>query len=397
MNLLSDIITYIRRIVKTPNNASISDSLIIDYINRFWIIDVNARMQLFDLRTKYQFQTRPGVDQYNMPLYGVNGYVSGPEPGTTPGSTVQISYYPVYQGFLEPCFINGIRTPFMTDRGQFFNGWATYTQQAVQAGIGNGGTTYTLQIPFFSSNVAQPPFPFTQAMLRGHVDITGIIATNSANDPILVDTTLNPAVQRTSTFPAVYITSTGLQNQTVVASDSGQFLSSNVNLGLLTGSVDPSWATSVNTVNYTTGLINVTFNVAIAAGAPINVQFYYYQPGIPRAVLFYNNILTLRPPPNTSYLLELDAYLSPAAFLNTSQSIPFAYMSEYIARGAARKILSDTGDIEQFQFYEPLFREQEILVWKRSQRQFTSTPAYNLFNSYNVQTRSNYGSNGGSA
>ena len=28
-------------------------------------------------------------------------------------------------------------------------------------------------------------------------------------------------------------------------------------------------------------------------------------------------------------------------------------MCEYIARGAARKILSDTGDIEQFQFYEP--------------------------------------------
>jgi len=48
-------------------------------------------------------------------------------------------------------------------------------------------------------------------------------------------------------------------------------------------------------------------------------------------------------------------------------------MSEYIARGAARKILADTGDVEQFQFYEPFFREQEILVWKRSQRINTST------------------------
>jgi hypothetical protein len=64
-------------------------------------------------------------------------------------------------------------------------------------------------------------------------------------------------------------------------------------------------------------------------------------------------------------------------------------MAEYIARGASRKILADTGDMEQFGFYEPLFREQEILVWKRSQRQFTSTRTGTIFselqgqNSYN--------------
>ena len=69
----------------------------------------------------------------------------------------------------------------------------------------------------------------------------------------------------------------------------------------------------------------------------------------------------------------MEAYLSPAAFLTTSDAIQFAYMSEYIARGAARKILADTGDVEQFQFYEPLFIEQEQLVWKRSQRQYTAT------------------------
>jgi hypothetical protein len=77
--------------------------------------------------------------------------------------------------------------------------------------------------------------------------------------------------------------------------------------------------------------------------------------------------------------VEIDAYLSPAAFFNQTQSIQFAYMSEYIARGAARKILSDTGDVEQFQFYEPLFIEQERLVWKRSQRQFTSTRTHTLY------------------
>jgi len=71
MNLLQDIITYVRRIIKAPSNATITDALIIDYINRFWIMDVDARIQLFDLKKVYQFQTVPGFDQYNMPLYDI--------------------------------------------------------------------------------------------------------------------------------------------------------------------------------------------------------------------------------------------------------------------------------------------------------------------------------------
>jgi hypothetical protein len=87
----------------------------------------------------------------------------------------------------------------------------------------------------------------------------------------------------------------------------------------------------------------------------------------------------MRAPPSQQYLVELDAYLSPAAFLSTGQAIPFGYMSEYIARGAARKYLSDVGDTEQFMFYEPLFKEQELLVWKRSQRQWTATRTQTLY------------------
>ena len=75
----------------------------------------------------------------------------------------------------------------------------------------------------------------------------------------------------------------------------------------------------------------------------------------------------------------MDAYLTPAAFLLSSDAIPFGYMAEYIARGSARKILSDTGDWEQFMAYEPLFKEQEDLVWKRSQRQTTATRTQTIY------------------
>lgn len=358
-----------------------TDNLIIDYINRFWLMDVDARMQLFDFKTTYRFQTSPGITQYNMPLYNTNGYPTQIQPGNQ-----LISYYPVYQGFLQPVFVNGIQVPFYTDPGAYYNIWPNYIQSLNNSFTGDGGTSYTLTLP----NVPA---------LAGHVDITGIIAAGSSIDPI-VATTLDTAVPKTSTYPAVFITTQDANNNTIVATDSGQFLSAtgvsgNMQLGMLTGDVTPGWNTSTNVVNYTTGTVEVTFDSAIPDGTPINIQSYFYQQGIPRAVLFYNNTITIRPPPDVSYLVELQAYLTPAAFLSTSQAIQFAYMSEYIARGAARKILADTGDIEQFQFYEPLFREQEILVWKRSQRIFTSTRTGTIFSESSSQSPSNNYAGGG--
>ena len=177
----------------------------------------------------------------------------------------------------------------------------------------------------------------------------------------------------------------------------------NVNYGLLMvpgsapngNAILGTYSTTSNTVNYLTGVINVTFPVAIPSGQNINVQCFYFQTGLPRAILYYNNTLTLRSPPDTQYLVELDAYLTPAAFLNTGVAIPFGYMAEYLARGAARKILSDTGDVEQFQFYEPLFKEQELLVWKRSQRQFTATRTETIYSQGFSQGYGQNNQNGG--
>lgn len=384
MNLLQDVITYVRRLIKSPSDAVITDNLIIDYINRFWLMDVDARVQLFDLKTKYQFQTRPGVSDYNMPLYDVQI-----EPGGQ-----QIASFPVYQGFMQSCYVNGIQVPFYTQRDPFWNLWPNYLQSLNPAAVGDGGSNYTLTLPFF------PAIP-------GHVDITGIIATGTNQDPPL-GTTINTSIPSTSIYAAVFLTAVDATGITRVVQDSGQFLDSDVNYGMLMApgtapfgykALSGGYSTSLNTVNYQTGAVNVTFTdsstgnpVAIPAGNNIQAQCYFYQQGLPRAILFYNNCLTLRPPPDISYLVELNAYLTPAAFLNTGAAIPFGYMAEYISRGAARKILADTGDVEQFQFYEPLFREQESLVWKRSQRQFTATRTGTIFS--DLQGQSNYNSIG---
>ncbi len=382
MFLLSDIITYIRRIIKSPSDSQITDNLLIDYINRFWISDVDARMQLFDLKTKYQFQTSPGVDQYNMPLYSTQ------TEGSNPSSS--ISFYPVYQGFLNPVYINGVQVPLQTEKGSFFSLYPNVVQQMFTIGTGDGSTTnFDFTFPITPNNTVPPGTPF-QYFLRGHVDISGIIATGSNTDPVF-GTTLSTSIPSTSIYPAVYITSIDANGNSLVVEDSGQFLiesGNQPNYGLLMNpgpapfgysTLLGGYSTVLNTVNYLTGTGNVTFTSAPADGAAISAQAYLFQCGLPRSVLFYNNVLTLRSPPDQQYLVELDAYLTPAAYFSTSQAVKFAYMSEYIARGAARKILADTGDWEQFDRYESLFLEQEQLVWKRSQRQFTATRSQTIY------------------
>jgi len=391
LNLLSDILTYIRRIIKSPSNAQITDELLIDYTNRFYISDVDARIQLFDLKTKYAFNTVPG--RYNMPLYNVQ---------TEPGNQ-NIGMYPVYQGFSSPMYINGIQIPLQTQQSQFFNLWPNIMQQSPIVAVGNGTPTYSFTLPVAPGNSTPVNTPINY-ILRGHVDMTGIIATGSNVDPP-VGITLNINIPSTSIDGAFFLYSTDTNGNSVVVQDSGQFLNTSVNYGLLMTpgnapfgySVLPGgYSITANTINYFTGDVNVTFPTSIPSGVNINAGYYFFQSGLPRAALFYNNTITLRSPPASQYHVEIEAYLSPSAFFNTAAAIPFGYMAEYIARGAARKILADTGDVEQFQFYEPLFREQEILVWKRSQRQFTATRSQTIYSAGINQGQSGSSNIGGS-
>lgn len=396
MNLLQDIITYIRRIIKSTSNTNITDQLLIDYINRFWIMDVDARVQLFDLKTTYKFETVPGVDQYNMPLYSVQ---------LQPGAQA-IGMYPVYQGFTETAYINGVQVGFYVSRDNFFSIWPNFVQSLAPTITGNGTPgPYTINLPF-TPNINVPINAQPSGLLRGHVDMVGIMSTGQNFDPIF-GSTLNMNVPSTSIFPAVYFNSMDANSNNVTVQDSGQFLqvtgTNFSNYGLLMSpgaapfgyaALPGGYSTTSNTINYLTGVANVTFPTAIPAGQNINSQVLFFNPGLPRSILYYNNVLTFRSVPDIQYIVEINAYLSPAAFLNTTQAIPFGYMAEYIARGSARKILSDTGDWEQFNFYEPLFKEQETLVWKRSQRQFTSTRTNTIYSNSGFQFNFNQSSLG---
>lgn len=355
---------------------------------------MDARLQLFDLKKKYQFQTTPAVDKYNMPLYQVQ---------TQPGSQ-QIGSYPVYQGFVSPAYINGIQIPLQTQRNSFFNMWPNVVQNSSTSVVGDGTAgPYNITLPISPGNQT-PINPPVNGIMRGHVDMQGIMATGSIQDPPVTSSFIT-TIPVTSVESAVFFTTSAADGSNVIVADSGQFLQGNQNYGLLmtpgehplgNTALPGGYSTSSNTINYLTGVATITFPVAIPVGVTIRAEWYYFQTGLPRSILFYNNTLTLRSPPDRQYLIELDAYLSPSAFLNSEEAIPFGYMAEYLARGAARKILSDTGDVEQFQFYEPLFKEQELLVWKRSQRQWTNDRTQTIYSQGMMTGQFGYNNIGGS-
>lgn len=413
MNLLNNVITYVRRKIKSPSNASITDDLIIDYINRFWINDFSGLVETFDLKKKYQFITTPGVDQYNMPLYDLQT-----EGSTNPQS---INFYPVYQGFSGPAYVDGVEVSFQTEQRYFLRNYPTIMNysQIIVTGENKAGP-YTLQLPF-GLGIPQPLNPPYSCILRGHVDISGVIATGVNQDPPLVSSTEilanSPFIQTiptTSVFSSVYFTSIAADGSNIIVADSGQFLQDNQNYGLLMqpgnapkGNLplnpsstpgNPSYSITQNTINYLTGVAtNVYFPEVIPAGVNITATYSAYQTGLPRMILFYNNIITLRVPPAQQYLVELEAYLSPAAFLNGADPIQFGYMAEFIACGAARKIMADTGDVEQFQFYEQFFQEQKKLVQVRSERQWTKTRTQTLYSQGSNQWGMGSGGMGGNS
>lgn len=316
MTLAATVIPWVRRLVKSPNPQDISDATILDYLNRFWVYNVPYRIQQFEFKTQYSFETTPNVDRYNAPI-------------------------DLYNSFLAPALCDGLPITMTQSTAQLVNLFPlqVFNQNSGQVGDGSGGP--------YAWTIAQAPF------LRGHTDQLGNLS------------------------PSVYITTLDANNDLLEVTDDGN--------GALTGD-------GIGTVNYLTGAVSVTFNTPVPAGNIIYTQTQPYQAGRPSCVLYYNQVFTLRTVPDRAYLLTFNAYLTPAAFANTSESMTFQWMADYLAHGTARMILKDLGDQEQLALYEPYFMEQERLVLRRTIRQDSNTRVYTIFQNQ-AQNQTGYGYN----
>lgn len=104
-------------------------------------------------------------------------------------------------------------------------------------------------------------------------------------------------------------------------------------------------------------------------------QFYWrwpetqtYTPARPTEILYYNNTLTFRNPPDQQYSVKISAYMAPVEMVG-GQNISEDYLFRYVCYGAARDIFSDFGELDQWQNYMPVFERYKSLVYARTYQQ----------------------------
>jgi len=119
-------------------------------------------------------------------------------------------------------------------------------------------------------------------------------------------------------------------------------------------------------VNYITGAMSVTFPNNIPSGNEITFTAVPYQAARPLGALYYDNTLTLRPVPDASYLVQINAYKQPTSLINAGEFPELKQWWQYLAFGAAKKIFEDSQDPNGVKsILEPL-KEQERLVLRRT-------------------------------
>lgn len=118
------------------------------------------------------------------------------------------------------------------------------------------------------------------------------------------------------------------------------------------------------TINYVTGVGSVTFAQPITG--VINAQNIPYVASRPQAILFFNDIIFLRPVPDQAYKVQLEAFRTPTALIAAGDTPLLNEWWQYIAYGAAKKILEDRLDIDGLAKIMPLLEEEQRKILRRT-------------------------------
>jgi hypothetical protein len=245
----------------------------------------------------------------------VQPYIDTYDTNTTLFTDPLFNFKNQYISLHPPLFIAGYQCLFSQSREQFFTIYPFVTSISSIGPAGDGVTTS------FSGTLSSVP------VIRNQVLFSSVDINN--NGLSLID---NPS-------PGTQIGQLVIPDDTVV---------------------------SYGTINYVTGAYSFTFPVAPQQGAAINSQTVPYVASLPQALLFYDDIMTVRPIPDQPYQVNLEAYIRPTELLNSTQQPDIAQWWQYIAYGATKKIFEDRMDIESVQLIMPEFMAQQQLVIRKT-------------------------------
>ena len=224
----------------------------------------------------------------------------------------------------------------------------------------SGGTWITISQTF--SFMLPGPFLSREVVIGG---------TNTAGQPISINDDGFGNLQLKVPNPQ-----TSVPAQTTNPAVPGMY---NQNLGN-PGLINP---TNIGTVNYVSGQIDFTLpgGISLALGTLFTCWVSQYQTGRPYCLLLWNNELTIRPIPKLIHKVEIETFLTPVAFMSTTDSPILNQWVLYISYGSAMEILRQRQDMDGVQNLSEGFLYQESMVLERQSVEEIFQPNIQLFNS----------------
>jgi hypothetical protein len=224
---------------------------------------------------------------------------------------------------------------FTTERGVATYPWDSETHLSIEPPVYLNKREIAL---FFNEREFYGFVPgdmYTQTIDQGD-GTTGPYTATLQNTPIVPSVNNNPA---TAGYPASRVLNFFIgANSSFGSSQSVSDISSGAT-GTLTGD-------GTGSINYSTGALSVTFTSAVPSGEDINVNYLSQKITRPIAILFMQNQLTLSPPPDQPYVVEITVYRQPTDVLlqSSANSPELKEWWELIAAGAAKKVFEDRAD-----------------------------------------------------
>lgn len=325
------IVQKVRHLTNSPGENSLATTYIYQTLNDIYNTDFAYAIKIDQQRSVYTFYTTPNIDRY----------------------PIDVNYN---MGIRAPAYIDGIKGSFFKDRAQFFNLWPKLATE-YQPFTGDGSTVdipdFTIAAPFLSNEV-----------MIGGVDTSGnpITIRDDGNGNLYL---INANAQ---TFTPALYTNPGVPGQ------------HNGNLG------NPGLYNSLScgTVNYVSGVFSVDFTgtgVIPGNGEIFTLRVSQYQTGKPYAILFWNNELTVRPVPDKIHKIELETFMTPVQFLQTTDHPLLNQWWKYLAYLVSAEIQRERNDFDAVKELQEGAKRQEALVLERQGVEEIGYSTPTMFNS----------------
>lgn len=405
--------TKVRRLTTSPNESSLSTNSIDQYLNNVINTDFPYAIKIDQLRSVYTFFTEPYRDRY----------------------PIDVNYN---QGVRPPVYFEGILGTLFKDRTQFFNLWPKWPTKFQQGTSQLEGVITGISQPDLNTSITSPNHNLStgavilidnvsgMTQLNGNAYTITVLDSNTFSLNGIDNTSFGTYtgggtwVSNVQTFSfvipgpflskEVVIGGVDVFGNPITINDNGvgilQYLNPNPIVSIPLQNLNPAQPgmynintgnpgllnpTNIGTVDYVTGQINFTlpFGISLGDDQLFTIWVSQYQPGRPYCLLFWNNEMQIRPVPKLIHKVEVETYLTPVQFLNSTDVPILNQWAQYIAYIASMEILRDRNDFEGVENLREGMMRQEGLVLERQSVEEIGTPNYQLFNS--TQAYSVYG------